>query len=163
MPAECTITRLVQFAETDLAGVMYFANYFRMMEEVEHAFFRSIGTSVCMTDQGRQLGWPRVKVSCEYFAPLRFEDEVELRLKIIDDSKRSLTHQVEFVLVGTLLWGAASRLRRRRSRAVRLRPACWHPCPYRSSFDLVLIGLTPSIDRPVLPGGSIGRIMHTHE
>ena len=94
------ITRRVQFAETDLAGVMYFANYFRMMEEVEHAFFRSIGTSVCITDQGRQLGWPRVKVSCEYFAPLRFEDEVELRLKIIDVSKRSLTHQVEFVLVG---------------------------------------------------------------
>ena len=110
MPAECSITRRVQFAETDLAGVMYFANYFRMMEELEHAFFRSIGTSVCITDQGRQLGWPRVKVSCEYFAPLHFEDEIELRMKVIKVSERSLTHQVEFLLAGRCVARAQAKI-----------------------------------------------------
>ena len=40
MPYEFEMTRRVQFAETDMAGVMHFANYFRLIEEVEHAFYR---------------------------------------------------------------------------------------------------------------------------
>ena len=46
MPYEFKMTRLVEFAETDMAGIMHFANYFRYMEVVEHAFFRSLGLSV---------------------------------------------------------------------------------------------------------------------
>ena len=30
-----TLKRTVQFAETDMAGVMHFSNYFRIMEETE--------------------------------------------------------------------------------------------------------------------------------
>ena len=29
------------------------------------------------TDNGATIGWPRVNVSCDYRAPLKFEDEVE--------------------------------------------------------------------------------------
>ena len=46
MAAEFSISRRVQFAETDMAGVVHFSNYFRWMEEVEHAFFRAVGLSV---------------------------------------------------------------------------------------------------------------------
>src|SRR3954470_5086228 len=72
MPTTFTITRPVQFAETDMAGSVHFANYFRMMEEVEHAFFRSIGLSVSMQHDGMHIGWPRVSAACEYFGPIRF-------------------------------------------------------------------------------------------
>ena len=46
MPTEFSIPRRVQFSETDMAGIAHFSNFFRMMEEVEHAFFRSVGLSV---------------------------------------------------------------------------------------------------------------------
>jgi len=57
MAFEFSISRRVQFAETDMAGVVHFSNYFRWMEEVEHAFFRSVGLSVVMQHQGRDISW----------------------------------------------------------------------------------------------------------
>ncbi len=96
MPDEFVMTRRVQFAETDMAGVLHFANFYRLMEEVEHAFWRSVGLSVMTEDQGRELGWPRVATSCEYFAPVRFEDELELVLKVAGVGDRSVTYEVEF-------------------------------------------------------------------
>jgi len=100
MAFEFSISRRVQFAETDMAGVVHFSNYFRWMEEVEHAFFRSVGLSVVMQHQGRDISWPRVAVGCEYFGPLRFEDEVELRLRVMKVGEKSFTYEVDFVNAG---------------------------------------------------------------
>ena len=33
-------TRLVEFGDTDMAGIVHFANFFRYMESAEHAFLR---------------------------------------------------------------------------------------------------------------------------
>lgn len=41
--------RRVQFAETDLAGMVHFANFFRYMEEAEHALWRAAGMSIAST------------------------------------------------------------------------------------------------------------------
>ena len=100
MAAEFSISRRVQFAETDMAGVVHFSNYFRWMEEVEHAFFRAVGLSVVMQHEGREISWPRVNVECEYFGPLRFEDEVQLRLRVMKLGEKSFTYEVDFMKSG---------------------------------------------------------------
>ena len=100
MPSEFSIRRYVQFSETDMAGIVHFSNYFRMMEEVEHAFFRSLGLSVSMQHDGMHVGWPRVSVSCDYFGPVRFEQEVELKLRVVKLGEKSLSYEVEFLLDG---------------------------------------------------------------
>lgn len=92
--------RRVQFAETDMAGIVHFSTYFRMMEEVEHAFFRSVGLSVAMQHDGMHVGWPRVATSCEYAGPMRFEDEVELRLRVTRIGEKSFSYEVDFMLDG---------------------------------------------------------------
>jgi YbgC/YbaW family acyl-CoA thioester hydrolase len=92
-----SITRRIQFAETDLAGVLHFSNYFRLMEEVEHAFWRSIGMTVYHGDGQQTVSWPRVAVACEYFAPARFEDELELRFWIVNVGRRSIEFEIEFL------------------------------------------------------------------
>jgi len=89
-------SRRVEFAETDMAGVMHFANYFRWMEEVEHEMFRSIGLSVLQPDGERTISWPRIKVACEYRGPLRFEDEVEVRLTVQKVGSKSITYHAVF-------------------------------------------------------------------
>ena len=96
MPAHHTIKRRIQFHDTDMAGVVHFANYFRMMEEVEHAFFRALGLSVIMTHEALEIGWPRVAASCEYFGPLKFEDEVELIMRVTNVGEKSFNYEVEF-------------------------------------------------------------------
>ncbi len=91
-----SISRRVQFAETDMAGVMHFANYFRWMEEVEHAFFRSLGMSIIQQHNGVTISFPRVRVSCEYFAAARFEDEIDVTLRLAKMGKKSVTWEAEF-------------------------------------------------------------------
>ncbi len=96
MGDEFVITRRVQFAETDMARVMHFAAYYRFMEEVEHAFWRSGDLSVVTEVDGQEVGWPRVATSCEYFEPARFEDEIELALEVLEVGEQSVTYEVEF-------------------------------------------------------------------
>ena len=95
-----TTTRRVTFAETDLAGILHFSNYFRYMEEAEHAFFRSLGFRVHSCERSGAWGWARRSASCDYQRPLRYEDEVELRLRVKEKRKKALVYQVRFVLDG---------------------------------------------------------------
>ena len=100
MPTSFSILRRIQFAETDMAGIAHFSNFFRMMEEVEHRFFRSVGLSVSMQHDGMHVGWPRVSTSCEFFGPVRFEDELELRLRVAKVGDKSFSYEVDFLLAG---------------------------------------------------------------
>ena len=76
-PGSFRYLRRVQFAETDLAGIVHFSWYFRYMEEAEHALWRAAGLSVAADG----LHWPRVAAHCEYKSPLRFEDEIEVTVR----------------------------------------------------------------------------------
>jgi YbgC/YbaW family acyl-CoA thioester hydrolase len=100
MPESFSILRRIQFAETDMAGIVHFSNFFRMMEEVEHGFFRSRGLSVSMRHEGVHISWPRVSTGCEFFGPVRFEDELELRLRLVKLGEKSLSYEVDFLLGG---------------------------------------------------------------
>src|SRR5215211_8700388 len=96
MPFEFKMTRRVEFAETDMAGIVHFSNFFRMMEAAEHAFFRSLGFTIHGHEQGSTTGWPRVSATCDYLRPLRFEDEVEIHLLVAEVRNRSIRYQFIF-------------------------------------------------------------------
>lgn len=100
MPHEFTITRRVEFSETDMAGIMHYSNFFRFMETAEHGFFRSLGFSIVTTQTDPPVGWPRVHASCDFKQPLRFEDEVEVRLLVTEKRSKSLGYQFQFRKVG---------------------------------------------------------------
>lgn len=95
-------TRRVQFAETDLAGIVHFTHFFRYMEEAEHALWRAAGLSIAKA--GETTGWPRLAAAFDYKAPLRFEDEFHIGVRIAEASRRTL--QYEFTLMlGDVLVG----------------------------------------------------------
>jgi YbgC/YbaW family acyl-CoA thioester hydrolase len=71
--------RRIAFHETDAAGVVYFANYFRLAEEAETHALASLGSVV--TRDGYL--YPRVHAEADYLAPLRFFDEVSVHASII--------------------------------------------------------------------------------
>ena len=96
MPYEFKMIRRIEFAETDLAGIVHFSNFFRMMEATEHAFFRSLGSSIHSDGDRSATGWPRVNASCDYVRPLRFEDEVEIHLVVSEVRNRSIRYQFTF-------------------------------------------------------------------
>lgn len=91
----------VQFAETDMAGIVHFSNYFRLMERAEHEFLRSLGISVHAELDGRLVSWPRVHAECSYEAPLAFEDEVEIQLRVREKARKSITFEFRFLGPGS--------------------------------------------------------------
>jgi YbgC/YbaW family acyl-CoA thioester hydrolase len=102
MAFEFTQRRIVEFAETDMAGIVHFSNFFRWMESVEHAFFRSLGLTVHGQVDGQALGWARVHADCDYREPLRYQDEIELRLLVREKRTSAITyvHQISRIEPG---------------------------------------------------------------
>jgi YbgC/YbaW family acyl-CoA thioester hydrolase len=94
MACKFKVTRQVEFSDTDMAGIMHFSNFFRFMEAAEHAFFRSLGTSIHVADS--DLGWPRVHACCDFKYPLRFEDLVEVCLLVREKKKKCLVYTFIF-------------------------------------------------------------------
>ncbi len=96
MPSEYHTQRKIEFADTDQAGIVHFARFFVFMETAEHEFINSLGTSVCSTINGNKICWPRLAASCEYLSPLRFEDIVDIHLKVVRKGTKSITYSFEF-------------------------------------------------------------------
>jgi len=96
MVSEFSITRTVEFAETDMAGIMHFSNFFRWMESCESAFCRAIGVPLVSFVPGQVVGWPRVSAKCDYRAPLRFNDSVEVRLYVKEIRTRAVVLLFQF-------------------------------------------------------------------
>jgi acyl-CoA thioester hydrolase len=92
---ELRTRRRVEFADTDMVGIVHFARFFVYMETAEHEFFRSLGTPVLFADGGRSIGWPRVSVTCDYRAPARFGDVLDLHLKVAKKGRSSLTYVID--------------------------------------------------------------------
>lgn len=87
-----THARRVQFSDTDMAGIMHFANFYRYMEEAEHSFFRSLGfTIVQKQPDGTVIGWPRVRSSCNFESPAYYDDLIEIDVSIMRQGVKSLT------------------------------------------------------------------------
>ncbi|MEQ1751540.1 MAG: thioesterase family protein [Prosthecobacter sp.] len=100
MPHRHTLTERVQFADTDMAGIVHFSNFFRYMERVEHDFFRALDMSIwdnspLIPDEER-VGWPRVHVSCDYRAPLRFEEQFTMELLVEEVRPKTLRYLIRF-------------------------------------------------------------------
>jgi acyl-CoA thioester hydrolase len=97
--------RRAEFCETDAAGIVHFSSFVRYMEQAEHALFREIGSSVFPSDAHESrssssvtsppVTWPRVHCECEYFAPVHFQEVVEVRVYVVRLGNKSITYRHE--------------------------------------------------------------------
>lgn len=93
--------RLVQYYETDAAGIVHFSWFYRYMEEAEHALWRAGGLSIA--PPGAEIGFPRVAASFDFHEPLRFEDEFEVDLAIVQISEKAISYRARVVKDGTAI------------------------------------------------------------
>ena len=92
-----SVTRRVEFSDTDMAGIVHFSKYFCYMEFAEHDFFRKLGFSINRQYGDYKYGWPRIKVKGEFHHPLRFEEEIEILLRLNKINSRSLEFQFKVI------------------------------------------------------------------
>jgi YbgC/YbaW family acyl-CoA thioester hydrolase len=100
-PGTFVYPRRVQFAETDMAGIVHFSWYFRYMEEAEHALWRAAGLTIERAGAG--TGWPRVAAAFEYKHALTFEDEFVDLVRIVTVGRRSIRYGHTFVRGDTIV------------------------------------------------------------
>lgn len=96
-----TYRRRIEFVDTDVSGNIHFSRYFVFMETAEHELLRSLGTTVHLEDGERTIGWPRVDARCKYLAPVRFGDELEVRVYVERQGAKSMTYAFDFTCRGT--------------------------------------------------------------
>lgn len=90
---------------------MHFSNFFRYMEEAEHALWRAAGMSISpslatgspvsfggetVASEGGP-GFPRIAASIDFKTPLRFEDEFDVLVSIEAVSARTIKYAHEIV------------------------------------------------------------------
>jgi acyl-CoA thioester hydrolase len=76
-PPQTIIVR-VRYAETDKMGVVYHANYFVWFEVGRCELIRAIGKSYRDLEEAG-IGLPVIEAHCEYKAPARYDDELQVR------------------------------------------------------------------------------------
>src|SRR4051812_8005498 len=91
MPKTYRTSRIVQWYDTDAAAIAHFTAFFRWMEEAEHEFLRHLGMSVSMPDEFGSISFPRVSVGCDYRSAVKFEDVIEIAMRISRLGEKSVS------------------------------------------------------------------------
>ncbi|PYT06410.1 MAG: acyl-CoA thioesterase [Acidobacteria bacterium] len=87
----------VRYAETDQMGVAYYANYFIWFEVGRSQYCNDRGFSY--RDMERETGLFLIvaEASCRYKTPARYEDELIIRTRVTELTRRTLkfTYEIE--------------------------------------------------------------------
>ena len=73
----------VYYEDTDLAGIVYYANYLRFIERARSELVRAAGIDqVAMKQAGLVFAVRRVEA--DYLSPARYDDQIEVRTRLTD-------------------------------------------------------------------------------
>jgi len=113
--------RIVEFRDTDAAGIAHFSAFFFWMESTEHEFLRELGMRVVdntpedeeslrrelASDEGiggeLEVSWPRVSVSADYKAAVRFGDTLDVFIAVAEQGSSSIRYCFRFESSGNLV------------------------------------------------------------
>ncbi|MBY0465479.1 MAG: acyl-CoA thioesterase [Burkholderiales bacterium] len=88
--------RRIRFSDCDPAGMVFFPQYFVMLNAVvEDWFTQALGIDYAHYLGERRMGLPTVALQAEFRAPCRMGDEVELTLAVERLGSRSITLRVD--------------------------------------------------------------------
>ncbi len=98
-------TLRIYYEDTDLAGIVYYANYLRFIERARTEWVRSLGVDqVGLKAQGIVFAVRRVEA--DYLAPARFDDVVEVRTDVVAVTGAWITLQQEIRRGGQRLFAS---------------------------------------------------------
>ena len=89
-------SRMVEFSDTDMAGIMHFSAFFRYMEAAEHELLRSFGFSVYTEIDDDVVSFPRVAAKCDFHSPARREDVLDIDVTVSRVGTKSVTYGFAF-------------------------------------------------------------------
>jgi acyl-CoA thioester hydrolase len=73
----------VYYEDTDLAGIVYYANYLRFIERARTEWVRSLGVDQVALRAEQGIVFAVARVEADYLAPARFDDVLEVRTDLV--------------------------------------------------------------------------------
>jgi acyl-CoA thioester hydrolase len=72
----------VYYEDTDLAGIVYYANYLKFIERARTEWVREIGVDQGALKADTGIVFAVRRVEADYLAPARLDDEIEVRTRV---------------------------------------------------------------------------------
>ena len=125
----------VYYEDTDLAGIVYYANYLKFIERGRSEFVRAHGIDQVALRDDENCVFAVRHLSCDYLAPARFDDLLTVHTEVADlSAARIVLHQrvdrgsqtvfaAEVTLVCLRLDGRPTRLPAKLRQSLRQRPS----------------------------------------
>jgi acyl-CoA thioester hydrolase len=86
----------VRFGETDLQGVVYYANYLLFAEVGRIAYLRALGVDYRRDLLAKGYDFTIGEATVRYRAPLRFDDEFDIRVRVGELRRSSWSFEYAF-------------------------------------------------------------------
>jgi acyl-CoA thioester hydrolase len=93
----------VYYEDTDLAGVVYYANYLRFIERARTEWARERGVDQGALREAEGIVFAVRRVEADYLSPARFDDVLEARTEVLEVTGAR-------VVLGQELWRGDHRL-----------------------------------------------------
>lgn len=92
----------ISYADTDKMGVVYYANYLVFFERGRTELLRDAGISYENVET-RGFYFPVIHCECDYLAPARYDDIVDVETRLIKITAASITCSYEIKREGKIL------------------------------------------------------------
>ncbi len=96
---------IVEWGETDAAGIVFFPNFYKWMDESINDIFRQLDISLKDLFETERIAIPQLECFCKFIKPLRFNDEfiIENKLEFLSQSKKTFKITHTFLLNGQVI------------------------------------------------------------
>ncbi|WP_174407677.1 acyl-CoA thioesterase [Rhodoferax saidenbachensis] len=93
-----SVQRVVRFSDCDPAGIVFYPQYFVMLNGlVEDWFTQALQVNYANLLGVRRVGLPTVSLQCDFKAPSRMGETITLQLRLSRQGKRSLTLDIQCI------------------------------------------------------------------
>lgn len=107
---EHTVELKVNWGDTDMAGIIYYPNYFNWFNIGSHTLFKVVGIPLKDLMFQDKIGLPILDVGCSFHKPLFFEDEIQVVTRVAEIKEKTFRMEHE-VYRGNELTGKGHELR----------------------------------------------------
>lgn len=80
----------VAFGDTDAAGIVFYPNFYRWMDQAAHELIGAAGLPVSKLQKEQKIILPLLETFCQFKRPVFFEDMVEVHSTVVEVKQKVL-------------------------------------------------------------------------
>lgn len=96
----------VYYEDTDLAGIVYYANYLRFIERGRSEWVRARGIDQTALRRDADIVFAVRRVEADYLIPARFDDEIEVTTRLVELGGARIVVDQQVLRAGAVLFAA---------------------------------------------------------